>query len=177
SNTFKFYQLGWNGINIDPLPGSKALFDEKRPLDTNIEAGILNRNGETLTYYMFQDAAYNTFDETVAAERQLPSSDCMLLEKKQIPCYRLADVLDKHLPKNTSIDFLTIDVEGMDLEVLQSNNWVIYRPCFIVAESLSTRLAEEFNAPIAVFLQQQGYELIAKTANSLLFTNKQQIQP
>ena len=45
SNTFKFYLLGWSGINIDPLPGSKQLLDEKRPRDINLEAGILNRNG------------------------------------------------------------------------------------------------------------------------------------
>ncbi|MBX9782843.1 MAG: FkbM family methyltransferase [Chitinophagaceae bacterium] len=176
SNTFKFYLLGWRGINIDPLPGSKKILDEKRPGDINIEAGVLNRNGEALTYYMFQDPAYNTFDETVAAQRQLPGSDYIFLEKKQIACYRLADILEKHLPKNTSIDFLSIDVEGMDLEVLQSNNWELYRPRYIIAESLSTKLAEEFNAPISVFLQQQGYELTAKTANSLLFTDKQQNQ-
>ena len=40
SNTYKFYKMGWNGINIDAMPGSMKLFREKRPRDINIECGI-----------------------------------------------------------------------------------------------------------------------------------------
>ena len=47
---------------------------------------------------------------------------------------RLDQVLDKNLPKGQFIDFMTIDTENHNLEVLRSNNWEKYRPTFIVVE-------------------------------------------
>ena len=40
SNTYYFYLRGWSGINIDPQPGVKSLFDKMRPRDINLELAI-----------------------------------------------------------------------------------------------------------------------------------------
>lgn len=45
-----------------------------------------------------------------------------ILFEKKIKAYPLAQILDKYLPAQQKIDFLTIDAEGLDLMVLQSNN-------------------------------------------------------
>jgi len=77
-------------------------------------------------------------------------------------------VLDKYLPAGQKIDFLTIDVEGLDLMVLKSNNWAKYKPSYILVEDRIDfkNLAESgvFN-----FLEKQGYKLVAKTLRTLFF--------
>ena len=52
SNTYYFYRQGWRGINIDPMPGSKKIFDDRRPRDINIEVGISDRPGVERYYHL-----------------------------------------------------------------------------------------------------------------------------
>lgn len=84
----------------------------------------------------------------------------------------LKKILDKYLPKKTIIDFFSIDVEGHDLEVLQSNDWMKYRPKIIVVESAKFSMEKPENDPIYMFLKNKKYTLIAKTDCSLLFQTK-----
>jgi len=170
SNTFKFYLKGWRGINIDPLPGSMALFNKKRPGDTNLEIGISGNDSEELTYYMFNEPTLNTFDGSLV--KRAEEGNYQLVKTVGIKTYRLATVLDQHLQQGQAIDFLTIDVEGFDLNVLQSNNWNKYRPYLVVAESYGTNLEEDLTSPVSSFLGSNNYQLIAKTANSLIYKDQ-----
>jgi hypothetical protein len=68
SNTYFFYLRNWHGINIDPLPGSMALFNRDRPRDINLELAIASEE-QTLNYYMCNEPALNTFSPTLATER------------------------------------------------------------------------------------------------------------
>ena len=49
----------------------------------------------------------------------------------------MRDILRRHLPPDTQIDLLNIDVEGLDLEVLQSNDWSKFKPKVIIVEGTS----------------------------------------
>lgn len=165
SNTFKFYLEGWRGINIDPLPGTMNLFQKHRERDINLEIGIADSPGN-LTYYMFQDPAFNTFNES---RLETVKNHSALLETKLIKTDRLENILNKHLPANRDIDFMSIDVEGFDLVVLASNNWQLYRPLFIVLESLDTSLHKVYSLPFHSFMQEKGYSLVAKCVNSIIY--------
>jgi FkbM family methyltransferase len=166
SNTYRFYLRGWNGINIDPLPGSKARFDALRQRDINIELGISDHPGE-LTYYSFQEPAFNTFDSKVAGARESP-----LLSVDQVRVLRLRDVLDQHLKVDQRIDFLNIDVEGLDIQVLRSNDWKRYRPSYVLAEALGMRDVDQvLNSELHAYMVSQGYSLFAKCVNTLFFAD------
>src|SRR5712664_3731103 len=65
SNTYFFYLKGWRGINVDAIPGSMARFRKSRPRDINVETGVARYAG-TQTFYMFDEAAVNTFDSAAA---------------------------------------------------------------------------------------------------------------
>jgi len=54
----------------------------------------------------------------------------------------LKEVLSRYVPQGTQIDFLSVDVEGMELQVLQSNDWNQYRPKIALIEQLTTSLEE-----------------------------------
>lgn len=134
SNTNHFYLAGWRGINIDAMPGSMEPFHQFRPRDINLEIGV-SESDETLTYYAFNEPALNGFSKDVA-DRVTINEQYKLLFTRPIPTRPLADILDEYLPANQTIDFLTVDVEGLDLAVLRSNNWQKYRPVVILTETI-----------------------------------------
>lgn len=167
SNTYLFYKKGWKGINIDARPGSMKLFDRLRPLDVNLELGLSGVN-ENLTFYIFNEPALNTFDETLAKERST-NSKYFITESRRVKCLPLNEVLDKYLPIGKIITFLSIDIEGFDLYVLKTNNWELYRPQYIVVESYSILFEDVLNSEIYVFLKEKNYSLVAKSYYSLIF--------
>src|SRR3989304_3055726 len=68
SNTLALYSKGWNGINIDAMPGSMRPFQEARPRDINLELAISDER-RVLTYYEFNEPALNGFDPELARRR------------------------------------------------------------------------------------------------------------
>ena len=124
-----------------------------------------------LTYYYFDEPALNTFDYDVVTSR-LELTDYKLVKQQIIPVFRLDHLLKKHLPQKQRIDFLTIDVEGFDFNVVKSNDWELYRPFCVVVEALNSDLEECINGAITTFLNQQGYRIFAKTNNSIIFIDK-----
>lgn len=154
SNTYFFYRRGWRGINIDALPGSMEPFRALRPRDINLEMGVAGTRGE-LTYHSFDEPAVNGFSPEISAVRE---GRFRLLSKTPVPTYPLAEVLDAHLPPGQAIDFLSVDVEGLDIEVLASNNWDKYRPRVVLAEELAVGSLEELHAsPLTKLMASYGY--------------------
>ncbi len=171
SNTYSSYLRGWNGINIDPRPGMATEFADLRPRDINLEFGIGTSAG-MLDYYMFNEPALNTFDRAVADQRNGLRS-YRLVDTKKVPVRPLAEVLKSYLPPSQKIDFLTVDVEGLDLEVLKSNDWSAFQPRLVLAEdpsAISMELA--INCPLTLYMAGLGYEFFAKTFCTMFFRRR-----
>jgi FkbM family methyltransferase len=175
SNTLLFYLMGWRGINIDPIPGGMALFKKWRPRDINLEIGISEFEQE-LTYHMFNDGALNTFSDELASSRSGLRS-YRRTGTVPVPTQPLRTVFSRHVPPDTTIDFLTVDVEGMDLDVLRSNDWNRWRPSVVLAEEVEVRTLDEVAATdIARFMREVGYVPCAKTRFSLCFAEESRLQ-
>ena len=172
SNTYFFYKLGWSGINIDAMPGSMREFKRLRPRDINLEAAIAKEPGE-LTYYVFDEPALNTLDESMAQFHK-DNGGCRLLEERRIETRTLREILKQHLFADKKVNFLSVDVEGMDLKVLQSNDWTLCRPECIICESLGSSLEDLNQNVICTFLKGEGYQPFAKTVNSMIYTKVKQ---
>lgn len=170
SNTYFFYKKGWRGINIDAMPGSMKLFKVLRKKDINIELPIAREKRE-LTYYVFDEPAINTFCESTFNKLSL-NSEYTFLYTKKINAYPLSDVLDEFMPEGMRIDFLSIDVEGMDYEVLKSNDWVKYRPRVLLIEMLGGKSLNDYHDSIDFFLKGMKYIPFAKTVNTFIYINK-----
>lgn len=166
SNTYMLYKKGWRGINIDAMPGSMALFERYRPRDINLETAVADAPGE-MTFFIFADPAVNTLDPDQAAASIRQGAP--LREKKQLHTRRLEDILDQHLPPATPIDVMSVDVEGLDLQVLRSNDWNRYRPRFLLVERLDLPFSALLQDELYLYLKARGYELYAKTVNTLFF--------
>ncbi|MGI0481008.1 FkbM family methyltransferase [Geminocystis sp. CENA526] len=170
SNTLIFYRRGWNGINIDAMPGSMKLFSKERPRDINLEIPI-SKEPKTLTYFQFDEPALNGFDEQLSLTRE-KSTNYKIVSKKEIKTSTLKEILEQHLTEQQEIDFLSVDVEGLDLEVLQSNNWLKFRPKMVLVECLKSSLSQITNDQIYYFLTEKGYKIYAKTVNTVFFISQ-----
>ena len=171
SNTYFFYKLGWRGINVDAMPGSMIAFNRMRPRDINIEKPVSNKK-QLLTYYAFNEPALNGFSKELSEERDGKGSYFVKFTK-DIETSTLEEILDDNLPKVQSIDFLSIDVEGLDFNVLRSTNLEKYHPKVILVEILNSSLADIQISKIYQFLTDAGYELYAKTVNTVIFKHKE----
>lgn len=170
SNTYLFYKKGWNGINIDAMPGSMVLFRKLRSRDINIEAAITNEKRE-MSFFMFDEPALNTFDKDLATERI--NHGWQLLKEQNIITITLRELLKNNFDFDRKIDFMSIDVEGLDLEVLHSNDWQAFRPEYILIECLNFSMNTLTKSETYQFLAQQGYELFAKTCRTLIFKDSE----
>lgn len=173
SNTYLFYLRGWRGINIDAMPGSMAPFNLTRPDEINLELAVSEKE-EDLTYYMFNNPAYNGFSKELSKKRDGVRGVVKLVDQKILKTYRLSDILDKYLPNSTPIDFMTIDVEGLDYQVLLSNNWDQYRPKIVLIEEIGFDLSKTFEKSKSyLFLKNQGYKIFAKTMNTVFYASEE----
>jgi FkbM family methyltransferase len=168
SNTYLFYKRGWRGINIDAMPGSMHSFNKVRPRDTNLELGIAEKKAE-LDYYIFNESALNGFSRDLSQERHVAKSSYLIKDVIKVDVFPLHEVLDQYLPTGQSIDFMSVDVEGLDLRVLKSNDWNRYRPTFVLAEVLGSSLHEVDQSEIGRFMRDNGYVLYAKCMNTVFF--------
>jgi len=172
SNTHYFYRKGWRGINIDATPGSMILFNRHRPRDINLEMAISNQN-TTADYYLFNEPALNTFDEKLA--REWEKIDIYnIVEVKPIKTHTLKEIFHQYLPLNSTIDFLNIDVEGMDRQILESMDWENFIPTVILCEALSSALDNLQKDKTYQFLKAKGYFLMAKTFNTYIFKKSEE---
>ncbi|WP_245941837.1 FkbM family methyltransferase [Helicobacter anseris] len=168
SNTFKLYQKGWSGINIDAMPKSMKLFNRFRKRDTNLEIGVGNKSS-IINFYIFEEHALNTFDEEIAKQRQLKHP---IKEIQKIPVENINTILKQYLNHAQKIDLLSIDVEGMDLDILKSLDWALFYPEVVLAESYKKDLHTD---PIYLFMQSQNYKMLAKTTRTYIFIKEDSI--
>lgn len=165
SNTYRFYRRGWTGINVDPIPAAIRNFNARRPRDINVEAGIGGTAG-VMRFFMFDEPAVNTFSGS-AAQRMVAEGRYKLQEERDVQVLRLDQLLDRHLPENQEIHLMSIDVEGLEAEVLNSNNWNKYRPRLILLELNNADVVDALESDTVRGVLAHGYRLLAKSYNTL----------
>ncbi len=167
SNTYHFYCKGWKGINIDAAPGAMDNFQVLRPRDINLEILLYpEKTEEKIDFYIFDQSAYNTFDKDMAEKAM--SIGVKLVEKRSLKTSSLQQVLDLYLPKGIDIDLMSIDVEGLDEQILMSNNWEQYKPKIIIFEKHDISVKELENSEIINYLGKYGYTIVAKCGPSVI---------
>jgi len=172
SNTYLFYEKGWHGINLDARPGSMKEFNRLRPRDINLELAIADSE-ELLTYYqMSEEKNLNLMNSfSIDFIRQIGMENS-IVKQTEIKTSKLSKVLNEYLPKSTVIDFMSIDVEGMEIEVLKSNNWEVYRPRVLLVESIAKNISNLSGLNVVEFMANNEYQCFAKTPNGIFFVDK-----
>ena len=159
-------------MNIDAMPGSMDAFRKARPEDINLEIPVL-RERAALSYYQFNEPALNGFSPELAKARD-GKNGYRIVNVVVLEGQPLAEILAAHLPDTyTRIDFLTVDVEGLDLEVLESNDWRKFRPRVVLVEIGGSSLSTITRDPIYTFLSEQRYHVFAKALLTVIFLSEE----
>ncbi len=163
SNTYLFYRKGWRGINIEPNPTSFPAFLKHRERDTNLQLAISQFEG--VATFTSQGTTSGIDDQTHFYRTDTPNAS-----KVSVKTMPLRIVLEKHLPKDTAIDFMSVDCEGHDRTVLESNDWSRFRPRVILCEEHAGRPGSALDE----YMATQGYAYYLRLHLTKVYLEKQE---
>jgi FkbM family methyltransferase len=133
SVTKHFYESGWCGINIEPLRGVFTRLDRDRPRDINLNIGISDRPGKATLYEAIgANGGLSTLSYAQAEEHRARG---VRFVEYSVPITTLRAVTEQYVRR--PIDFMSIDVEGHELEVVKGGDWKRWRPRVLVIESIT----------------------------------------
>ena len=148
SVTLAFYEKGWRGINIEPITSLYDLYNSARPRDINLNMGVSDKNGSlNLREYSGDFHGWSSFSPSIQNHPTRLEKD---YKEYKVKVRTLKSIFKEHKVKQ--IDFLKVDVEGLEYEVLSSNDWGKWRPSVIVIENSEGKWYD--------YIIKQGYEMI-----------------
>lgn len=156
SNTLTLYAAGWRGINVDANPEVVERMRRQRPDDVTV-CSLVGRPGEDRELVVFADDALSTADPHFA---QRWASSAEVVRRVPLRCRSLTDILGEHSAP-AELDFLNVDVEGMELEVLESLDFERFRPRLIALEIHGLDLASLASSPVIRLLAARDYRFRA----------------
>lgn len=171
SNTYYFYKKGWKGIIVDPSLEMIQKHKQVRPNDIQVNVGV-GKKEKVMEYFVMDKGATNTFDEN-EMKKSVDLAGRKLMEKRMVAVLPLRKILYQYLEKGVQVDLLSVDTEGMDLEVLQSMDWEKYCPKIVIAEEMEFDYKNWKKSKLVVYMDKVGYELFGMTPYSLVFRNRQ----
>ena len=122
NNTFRFYKKNWTGINVDLNPITIELFDFFRSKDININCAISDKRTSKKMYFVDNLSPLNTLDQNhlkfLKKNFLFEKKD---FKEKKIKTENFNNILKKH--NFYKVDFLNIDLEGLEYEVIKSINF------------------------------------------------------
>ena len=168
NHTYLLYKSGWEGINIDVDYNSIDMFNFFRKSDVNIQTAVTDHKGEVDLFFYHNRAAKNTISKEFGSGAK---------EKKKINSDTLNNIIENSKFKNSKIDFVSIDVEGNEMNVLNGFNLKKYKPKLILLEFILPNKKEFYekdineitNSEVYKFLIKNEYKLINWNHDDLLF--------
>lgn len=171
NNTYSFYKSGSRGVNIEPDPDLFSRFLKERSRDTNLNFGVGDSEGQ-LTFHVMSARTLNTFSAEEA--RSASEKGRAKIERTlQLPVRPVGEVLSMHFA-DAAPDFLSLDVEGLDLSILKSWDFSRWRPRVACVETViyGGGRGEGQRDDIATHLQDCGYFAYAHTHVNTLFVDR-----
>mgnify|MGYP001210212234 CR=1 FL=1 len=172
NNTYLLYKKGFRGINIDISATSIDFFNFARPDDVNLNIGASDKFEDKIFFSKKNLSFHNTLSKSLA-ESDIQTEP--FKKKYSISCKPLDYIIKKTKFSNKTIDFLNIDAEGYDYQVLLGLNLKRYNPkviCIEISPLVDMKNEQYKNTKIYKHLLKHGYKLSWKGFNSFIFTHQ-----
>lgn len=173
NNTYLFYQRGQRGVCVEPDPAIWKNIKNKRGRDTVLHAGIGTGTEKKGDLYIFPAGytGWNTFSKE-EAEAKKAESGIGYTVFENIPMLPVNEVIATHF--TGSPDFISIDVEGLDMAILQTLDFEKYRPAIICVETaaFSTDHQGAKRRDIMDLVLSKGYTVYADTFINTIFVRQ-----
>lgn len=171
SNTYLFYQGGSRGVCVEPDPRIFRTFKEHRSEDICVNAAVTSVSNGTMELFLFDDPSMNTMVRE-EAQRRDEVGECRLVGSVKVPSLRLEDIIDQNC--STLPDFVSLDVEGVDYEILSSFDFDRYPvPVWIVETvdysptHVKTKVVKTLD-----LMNDRGYFVYADTYINTIFVSR-----
>jgi FkbM family methyltransferase len=153
--SFWFYERGWQGIVVEPQLELAALYERLRPRDIVVRGLIGRECGEIDFHVIDRLHGLSTTREDVAQKALVFGANYRTL---RTPVTTLAQLCGSQ--GLGSIDFLKVDVEGAEADVLLGGDWKRFRPKVIIAEAVTPMGSEPSWQDWEPYLIAQGYQFV-----------------
>lgn len=173
NNTALFYTLGMTGYCVDANPKLSKEFKKSRPKDQVFSKGIGPFLG-SLDFYLMKNSTLSTFSRSEFEEYLRLGYE--LSQVVPIEVITLTDFIKIHCC-GLFPDFLSIDVEGLDFEILTSYDWSSTIPRVVCVETrpFNKSTLNHFHSLIHDFLLDKGYELYSFTSLNSIFVLEKEL--
>ncbi len=172
SNTYYFYKKGCRGVCIEPDQELYHYYKKIRPLDAVYNIGIgTGDKDEVKEFYFYKGErkGLNTFSEERLSHNEAAGNEAP--QKANVTLRNINRVIEENFAATP--DFISIDIEGLDLEVLQTLDFAKYSPAVICCEITmvdeNNNITE--NSSLRNFLLSKGYFQYANTFVNGIFVH------
>jgi FkbM family methyltransferase len=167
SNTKLFYDTGSSGINVEANPYLFQKFMVERPRDINLNFGVGKEAG-FLSFYMVDEySGRNSFDHETVAAFVADNPEFSIRDIRDLPVMTVSQVLQNR----TIPDFLSIDVEGLDYDILSSIDFKRY-PFKLICAEVGGNDKINYADAISTLLEQNNYFSLIRCGANLIFVDK-----
>jgi FkbM family methyltransferase len=171
NNTYLFYTRGFRGVCVEADKSLIQSISRKRPEDIIINAGVSTLNETEADFYIFNVNGLNTFDKD-EAQRRSTLQGYNVIEIVKVPIISINTILENNF--KTYPTLLSIDIEGLDFDVLNAIDYLKYPIPVICVETckFSSNYIRPKDFSINNLLVSKGYESYADTYVNTIFVNK-----
>lgn len=162
SNTKLLYEKGWRGVNVDANPYVMNEFDRQRPGDININAAVALTAGEVDLFLYSRQSGRNTIDPMEVERMRHWASP---RETQRVPSLTINQVVQGYCKDQRFPDLLSMDIEGLDYDVLQSAAFDVFG--FPKVVCVETRFHDTVR--MQGMMVDKGFSLYMRTGENLIF--------
>ena len=147
SVTRHFYELGWRGLNVEPVPDYHRRLQQRRPRDLNLAVAASDRDGLELELTVVPGTGLSSLAPQLGRTPENTAGGADGTHRIRVRTARLDTLLVwAQLPR---IDFLKVDVEGHERAVLEGLDLAVHRPRLIVIETTDPLVYDGGWVPLA----------------------------
>jgi FkbM family methyltransferase len=177
NNTYLFYRKGFRGVLVEPNPACCRRLRAARPGDKLLNIGIGVTSEKESDYYMISGGGddLNTFSKEMAESYPSKTEGRHSIENViKMPLVGINEILDQYFHK--APDLVSIDTEGIDLDILKSLDFDRFRPGVFCVETLVFGTAR-VETRILELMSSKGYTVRGSTFVNTIFVNDQLMAP
>jgi FkbM family methyltransferase len=172
SNTYLFYKRGSHGVLVEPDPVLFWSIKRARRRDICLNVGVGSGQNMPCDFYMMTSSVLSTFSKS-EAERSQSFGKGKIEQVIKIPILNINDIIKRYF--KGGFNYVSIDTEGFDLQIIQSFNFMASRPEVFCIETVTCdEVNKEHKLPeIITFMQKNGYFLYADTYINSIFVDQE----
>lgn len=165
NNTYLFYKRGNHGVCVEPDPIVFRSLRSRRKRDLCLNIGIGTAQNGTADFYVMTNSALSTFSKDLADTCELSGDRKIKIEKiLRIPLLSLNHLVESNF--NPCPDLISLDIEGLDLDVLETFDFMKFHPDVFCVE------APRNNSEVVKFMNHHHYFLYACTWVNSIFVRE-----